>query len=60
VASNDDATLRDAETSSCRRIPETTGRYNGVMGDRALLEWLLYATVGLCALIAHNVFTALR
>jgi hypothetical protein len=30
------------------------------MGDRVLLEWLLYATVGLFALIAHNVFTTLR
>jgi hypothetical protein len=30
------------------------------MGDRELLEWLLYATVGLCALIAHNVLTTFR
>ena len=30
------------------------------MGDRVLIEWLLYTTVGLCALVAHNLFTALR
>jgi hypothetical protein len=30
------------------------------MGDRELIEWLLYTAIGLCALIAHNVYSAWR
>jgi hypothetical protein len=30
------------------------------MTDRYLLEWLVYATVGLCALVAHNLLASLR
>jgi hypothetical protein len=34
--------------------------YAGGMADRELLEWLFYATVGLCALVAHNLLASLR
>jgi len=30
------------------------------MGDCALLEWLLYASVGLFALVAHDVLRTFR
>lgn len=30
------------------------------MQDHHLVEWLVYVTIGMCALIAHGVLSALR
>ena len=41
-------------------VPRLTDWKNDGMRDRELIEWLLYTAIGLCALIAHNVYSALR
>jgi hypothetical protein len=41
-------------------VPAMADCYTGTMPDHEFVEWLLYAGVGLCALIAHALLTTLR